>query len=73
MAKELNKKNNKRLIALICTSFGCLIVFCVILLMVHFNMFPKSNSNHEEFVDNIFYMNYDVFSLDDSVKTKLLR
>lgn len=73
MFKKINLKDNKRLIALVCTSFGCLLIFSIILLMVHFNMFPKSNSNHEEYVDNIFYMNYNVSSLDDSDENKSIK
>ena len=51
MFNKVNFKNNKRLIALVCTSFGCLLIFSIILLMVHFNVFPKSNLTNEEFVD----------------------
>src|SRR5210317_13921 len=73
MFKKINFKENKRLIVLACTSFGCLLIFSIILLMVHFNMFPKSNSNHEEYVDNIFYMNYNVSSLDHSDENKAIK
>lgn len=73
MYKKINIKDNKRLIALVCTSFGCLVVFSVILLMVHFNGFSKSSDIHDEFVDNIYYMNYDVSSLDNSIENKTIK
>lgn len=73
MFKKINFKDNKRLVALVCTSFGCLLIFSIILLMFHFNVFPKSNSDKEILVDNIFYMNYDVSSLDDSAENEAIK
>ncbi|HEX9826223.1 MAG TPA: c-type cytochrome [Flavobacteriaceae bacterium] len=73
MSKKIFNIEYKRLVVMVCASFGCLLVFSTILLMVHFNVFPKANSNHEEYVDNLYYMNYDVSSLDNSIENETIK
>jgi len=73
MSNTKYKKNNKRKIALLCTSLGSLLVFTVILLLVNFNVFSKNDKRTVEYVDDIFYKNYDVFRLDNSIESETIK
>ena len=73
MSEFINKKNKKRMIALVCTSLGSLLVFTVILLLVNFNVFSKNESSPVEYVDNIFYKSYDVSRLDNSTENEIIK
>ena len=73
MSEFINKKNKKRMIALVCTSLGSLLVFTVILLLINFNVFSKNDSTPVEFVDDIFYKSYDVSRLDNSTENEIIK
>lgn len=73
MSKKILNTEDKRLVTIVCTSFGCLLIFSVVLLMVHFNVFPKTKTNTDEYVDSLYYMNYDVSSLDNSVESEAIK
>ena len=73
MSNPINKKNKKRMIALVCTSLGSLLVFTVILLLINFNVFSKNDSIPVEFVDDIFYKSYDVTRLDNSAENEIIK
>jgi len=73
MSKKAQKKDNKRMISLVCTSLGCLVVFSVALFLVHNNVFPKSNLNNSEYVDNIYGLDYNVSKLDNSIESENIK
>jgi thiosulfate dehydrogenase len=73
MSKKVIYKEYKRLISLVCTSFGCMLTLSIIIFLIHLNVFSKSNTNKEEFVDNIYYMNYDVSLLNNSAENETIK
>jgi thiosulfate dehydrogenase len=73
MSKKSFNTEYKSVVAMVCTSFGCLLIFSVVLLMAHFNVFPKSNTDTDEYVDVLYYMNYDVSGLDNSVENEAIK
>jgi thiosulfate dehydrogenase len=73
MSKKSFNTEYKSVVAMVCTSFGCLLIFSVVLLMAHFNVFPKSNTDTDEYVDGLYYMNYDVSGLDNSVESEAIK
>lgn len=70
MSNTIHKKNNRRKIALLCTSLGSLLVFAIILLFVNFDVFAKKDTSPNEQVDDIFYKSYDVNRLDHSTESE---
>ena len=73
MSNTTHKKNKKRMIVLVCTSLSSLLVFTVILLLVNFNVFSKNESSPVDYVDNIFYKNYDVSRLNHSEESEIIK
>ena len=58
MSKEITNKDNTRFIMIVCASIVCILLLSIIYLLIHFNVFTKSETDKGEYVDNIFYMNY---------------
>lgn len=75
MSKVIPKKDNTRIIMIVCASIVCILLLSIIYLLVHFNVFtkPETETDKGEYVDNIFYMNYDVSRLDNSEESQNIK
>ena len=51
MPKEIIKKSNTRFITTICASLGFVLILSIVYLLIHFNVFTKSNKTIAENVD----------------------
>ncbi len=72
MQKQLSNRDRKNLVPMVSISLCCILVLCFILLVLFFDITPKSDSK-SVYIDNPYNMNYDVSRLDNSVENQIIK
>ncbi|RIA09504.1 thiosulfate dehydrogenase [Flavobacteriaceae bacterium MAR_2010_72] len=66
-------KDYKVLVLKVCRSSVCVLILGIIITFTYLKVFPVSGSKYEGYVDNVFYMNYEVSTLDNSIQSQNIK